>query len=93
MKDIHRSLIALAMRSAADTCIIPIQDYLGLDHSARLNTPGTVGGNWSWRLVPGQVTEELGEAVLAMTKRYGRANWEALSGARAEPVEPETLSE
>lgn len=94
MKDIPMSLIALAMRSAADTCIIPIQDYLALDDSARMNIPGTVGNNWCWRLKPGQVTKELGERVLAMAKRYGRANWDALPKREiAAEEEKECLSE
>ncbi|MBR2169533.1 MAG: hypothetical protein IJ952_04085, partial [Alistipes sp.] len=37
-KLLHQSFIALAMRSAARMCIIPLQDYLGLDNSCRINT-------------------------------------------------------
>ena len=66
------------MRSAAKTCIIPIQDWLGLDNSARMNMPGTVEVNWSWRLAPGAIPEDLGEAMLKLTKCFGRANWDAL---------------
>ena len=47
-----------------------------------MNTPGTVGANWSWRLAPGQVTEELGQEVLQLTMRYGRANWDGLNRAK-----------
>ena len=32
-------MIALILRSAAATCIIPMQDWLGLDNSARINKP------------------------------------------------------
>ena len=48
-KDLDR-LIRYAMDSRADLCIIPMQDYLGLDDAARINTPGTLGDNWKWRL-------------------------------------------
>ena len=75
---ICRALVSLAMMSTAKTCIVPIQDWLGLDNSCRMNAPGTVGVNWSWRLLPGQVTDELGAEMLKMAKRYGRANWDAL---------------
>jgi 4-alpha-glucanotransferase len=75
----YKQFVRLAMMSAADTCIVPIQDWLGLDNSSRMNTPGTVEVNWSWRLLPGQVTEELCEEVRNVSKRYGRANWEALN--------------
>lgn len=56
-----------------------MQDWLGLDNSARMSTPGTVDANWSWRLLPGQITEGLGEEVRNVTKRFGRANWDALN--------------
>ena len=70
---------------------MPIQDWMGLDNSARMNTPGTVENNWSWRLLPGQITEELGQEMLIATKRYGRANWEALNAMeKAEEDEVET---
>jgi 4-alpha-glucanotransferase len=49
-----------------------------MDNSCRMNMPGTVDANWSWRLLPGQVTDELAEEVLIITKRFGRANWDAL---------------
>ena len=78
-KWMYRQLIATAMRSAAKTCIIPAQDWLGLDNSSRMNVPGTVNVNWGWRLLPGQITEELAEEVLIITKRFGRANWDALN--------------
>ena len=36
---LYKSMIALIFRSAAATCIIPMQDWLGLDNSARINKP------------------------------------------------------
>ncbi|MGX8774451.1 MAG: 4-alpha-glucanotransferase [Bacillota bacterium] len=44
------ALIEKALTSRADLCIIPLQDYLHLGSEARTNIPGTVGGNWCWRL-------------------------------------------
>jgi 4-alpha-glucanotransferase len=35
---------------------VPAQDVLGLGSEARMNRPGEVGGNWRWRLEPGQLT-------------------------------------
>jgi 4-alpha-glucanotransferase len=32
------------------------QDILGLGSEARMNRPGEIGGNWTWRLEPGQLT-------------------------------------
>ena len=86
-KQMYKKLIDLAMMSGADTCIIPIQDWLGLPNTARMNTPGTVDVNWSWRLDPKLLTEEVQKEVLEVTKRYGRANWEALNPKKPEKVE------
>ena len=79
LKRIHRKLISVCMMCCAKDCIVPMQDWMGLDNSSRMNVPGTVNVNWSWRLTPGQVTEELGKEMLATVKRYGRANWDALN--------------
>ncbi|MCI8293299.1 MAG: 4-alpha-glucanotransferase [Hespellia sp.] len=64
--------IAMAMRSVANLCIIPIQDYLCLGSEARINTPSTLGGNWVWRLKKGQLTDRLAGKIRNMTKLYGR---------------------
>ena len=88
LKKVYKKLINLALMCAAKDCIVPIQDWMGLDNSARMNAPGTVNINWSWRLLPGQITEELGQEMLVATKRYGRANWDALNALeKAEKAE------
>ena len=74
-KYLYQSFIALVMRSCAKYCIIPMQDYLGLDNSCRMNTPSTVGTNWRWRLKAGELTQELCHEILQTAKRYGRMNW------------------
>ena len=68
-------MIALILRSAAATCIIPMQDWLGLDNSARINQPSTVGQNWRWRLKKTQLTKKLQKEICQLTTRYGRKNW------------------
>ena len=94
-KELYHAFINLALMSCAKTSIVPIQDYLGLDNSCRMNQPGTVGKNWRWRLLPGQVTDELGEHLLELAKRYGRANWDALDeiGKADEEVPAELTDE
>ena len=72
-KWMYLSFIALVMRSAAKSCIIPIQDWLGYDNSARMNKPSTIGINWRWR-VTDELTDELKNEILAMTRCYGRAH-------------------
>lgn len=44
------AFVRMALASKARLAIIPIQDILGLDNSARMNYPGTLGGNWVFRL-------------------------------------------
>lgn len=43
-------MIRLAFLSIANTAIIPIQDIFNMDSYYRMNTPGTMGGNWQFRL-------------------------------------------
>ena len=51
-----RALVKCALGTKSDMCIVPIQDILGLDNSARMNVPSTSSGNWQFRLeeVPGR---------------------------------------
>ena len=77
-KQMHKVLISTAMASVAKDCIVPMQDYLGLDNTARMNQPGTVGFNWRWRLLPGQITDSLAWEIRSMVRRYGRTNWDAI---------------
>ena len=71
-KDICWDVICLAQQSVSDMCIIPIQDYLGLGSEARINVPSTVGLNWKWRLLPGDIDNELLNEIYNITKVYGR---------------------
>jgi 4-alpha-glucanotransferase len=66
-------LIRFALMSVASTAIIPMQDFLGLGSEARMNTPSTIFGNWSWRVTTNQLTPALAEKVAGMTTLYGRA--------------------
>ncbi len=69
---LYKPLIALIMRSTSFLCIVPIQDWLNLSDKARINTPSTLGKNWSWRLTKGQLNKELAEEIYEMTKNYSR---------------------
>ena len=47
--DICWDFIRTAYASTANLAVIPLQDLLRLDSSARFNTPGQSQGNWTWR--------------------------------------------
>ena len=71
-EEVHWDFISLAMRSVADTCIIPVQDYLGLGNKARINMPSTLGGNWMWRMKKGAFTDELIKKIRKTTEVCAR---------------------
>jgi 4-alpha-glucanotransferase len=45
---------------------------LGLGSEARMNTPGTDVGNWSWRLRGGVLTDELAARLRGVSEATGR---------------------
>ena len=49
MPNMPQALVELVLASKANLAIIPMQDILGLDAAHRMNTPGSVVGNWKWR--------------------------------------------
>ena len=71
-KEIEWKFIRAALSCVSDMAIIPMQDYLGLGSEARINTPSTLGDNWKWRRVQGQLGEELALKIYDTCKLYGR---------------------
>ncbi len=72
--DLADAVLRAGMRSRAELFIAQMQDILGLGASARMNTPGTVGGNWAWRMAPGSATKALAEKMRRMAYIYGRSD-------------------
>jgi 4-alpha-glucanotransferase len=66
-------LIRSALASRAWLAVIPMQDLLALDNEHRMNLPGTVEGNWSWRFSWDQVDADLAERIHRRVVMYGRA--------------------
>lgn len=71
-KNIHLILARMAYASVAKTAILPLQDILGLDEKARMNSPASAENNWLWRLKPGQLTSREEEMLSEWVKTYGR---------------------
>jgi len=72
-EQLNLPLISLIMRSNAEFCIIPFQDWLGLDDGARINTPSTSGENWVWRAEKSFFSPQVAKMIKETTKRYGRS--------------------
>jgi 4-alpha-glucanotransferase len=49
-----------------------VQDVLGLGSEARMNLPGTMEGNWVWRMKSGELGEEHAARLEKLTRIYGR---------------------
>lgn len=66
------TMLDAAWRSVADMALVPLQDLLSLDTSARMNLPGRATGNWGWRFRPEQLTDFLATRLRDTTFVYGR---------------------
>jgi 4-alpha-glucanotransferase len=71
-RDIAWDLLRLAFMSVADVAIVPFQDVLRLSSDARMNTPGKLGGNWSWRFRADALNESVAGSLRYLTALYGR---------------------
>ena len=58
--------------SVARLTIVPLQDILGLDNRARMNTPASLGGNWTWRYRESMLKDRLARKLKDVTKLYWR---------------------
>jgi 4-alpha-glucanotransferase len=88
-REIHWDLIRLMLMSAADTVILPLQDLLGLDSRARMNTPGVPEGNWEWRASAEQLDRAVAARLRGLTESYDRLPPGTRDRARsAKPVRP-----
>ena len=72
-EEFNWAMIRCLMSTVSDTAIIQAQDLLGLDESARMNTPSTVGTNWKWMAKENSFTSEISERLKELTHIYGRA--------------------
>ena len=70
--DFEKRFVMACLSSVCDTCIIQMQDWLGLGKEARMNIPSTVGGNWAWRVKREQLTKTLADEMREMVRLYYR---------------------
>lgn len=65
-------MMITAMASVSNTCILCMQDLIGLGGEARMNKPSTVGANWKWRVKSEQITKEISDFLNYYAKLYQR---------------------
>lgn len=70
--ELSENLMKCAYESCARTAILPLQDVLLLDGTARMNLPGTVGNNWSWQLSGREDMEKATDFLKGLCKKYNR---------------------
>ena len=69
---ITEAMIRGIYSSVSDYAIVTMQDLLDKDATSRMNVPSTVGGNWEWRMLAEDLTEERKEFLKNITVRYSR---------------------
>lgn len=69
---VHWDMIEAAWHADPVLAITMLQDFLGLDGSARFNTPGTAEGNWRWRVTAEQLATLPTDRMADLTNRSDR---------------------
>ena len=71
-EEVPDKVFRAAYGSVASVAVFQMQDVLGLGNEARMNTPGTVGGNWKWRMKPGAFGERETGYLAILVDTFGR---------------------
>ncbi|KAK9794332.1 hypothetical protein WJX73_001909 [Symbiochloris irregularis] len=84
--DIAWDMIRESMKSVSMSAIFLLQDVMRLDNKARMNFPGTIEGNWAWRVGDSGVWAKLkaeAKALRALASSFDRL------APGVQPEEPE----
>ena len=71
-ENLNLVLMSVTMASVSKLAVLPLQDLLQLGTGHRMNTPGTIEGNWQWRFGWEQINEETQAIARKMNTLYGR---------------------
>ena len=74
------ALVQAEFSSVARLAVVPAQDLLGLGSAARMNTPGTEAGNWSWQAEEGVFDEALARRLRTLVERSDRLPTDVAGG-------------
>ena len=71
---VPHAMLRTIFASVSFMAIATMQDLLELGGEARMNLPGTIGGNWTWRMTENQMQPEVEATLSDLTKIYRREN-------------------
>ena len=71
---VPHAMLRTIFASVSFMAIATMQDLLELGGEARMNLPGTIGGNWTWRMTEDQMQPEVEATLSDLTKIYRREN-------------------
>lgn len=66
------ALIRLAFMSVADYAVVPLQDVYSIGREGRMNTPSTLGKNWTWRMGYEHFSSEKAQWLRELSRLYAR---------------------
>ena len=72
IENLNFGIISECLKSVAKFAIIPIQDILELDTKSRMNIPGTVNGNWRYKMSHDDFESENFVKLKNLCEIYGR---------------------
>ena len=70
--DFACDLTQMAWASISNIAVAPLQDILQLGKEGRMNTPGTIGGNWDWKFEFDDIKDKQKAFLKKITEDYGR---------------------
>lgn len=71
---ITQTMLRTLFATVSNTAIASMQDVLDLPANSRMNLPATVGGNWEWRMLPAELTQDRKDFLTHITTLYQRGN-------------------
>ena len=89
---IHWAFARAAVTSVADLCVIPMQDWLGLDGDCRMNVPSRADNNWAWRVEKKFLTAELTNKIANLVDVADRFPQESTQAPKSPSAEQEPFA-
>lgn len=69
-----QAMIRQLFATVSNTVIVTMQDLLDLPRNSRMNMPSTIGGNWEWRMLATDLTQDKKDFLTQITSLYQRKN-------------------